>query len=85
MAMCTDDFDTPVSWDNCFKDIFGHASKRAPILSNVSSERTRRVLFRFLSITEPVDRNFATSRCIVDFEGTETPGNRVLNLLRHFL
>jgi hypothetical protein len=85
VAMCTDDFETPVSWDNCFKDIFGHASKRAPMSSSVSSERTRRVLFRFLSITEPVVRNFATRRCIVDFEGTETPGNRARNLLRHFL
>jgi hypothetical protein len=85
LAAYTDDFDTPVSLDNCLKDLPGDASKRAPISSNVSSNSTRRVGFRFFFITEPVSRNLLTSRCIVDFEGTETPPKRLLNLLRHFL
>ena len=53
-----------------------------PLLPNVSSEATSRTWYRFFSNREPLLNSF-TSRYIADFEGNETPGNRLINLLRH--
>ena len=85
VAPCTDDFDKLVSCYNSFKNFRGDTCDRAPVSSDVSSERTRPVLCRFVFNNEPVVRNLFSILCIVGFEGTETPGNRVLNFLRHFL
>lgn len=79
MAACTDDFGTLVSCDNRFKNFLDDASYRSQVSYNVSSESTRRVCCRFLFKNKPVVRNVYSILCIVGFEGTEIPENRVLD------
>lgn len=54
MAACTDDFDTPFSCGNLFKNFLEDASYRSRVSHNVSSENTRRVCCRFLFKVNPL-------------------------------
>jgi hypothetical protein len=56
-----------------------------PVSSNVSSERTHHACSEFFFNKEPVIQNLFTCQYFVDFEGPETPGDLLLNLLEHFL
>lgn len=58
LATRTNILDTPVSCDISLKDGRGDASNRAPISSNVYSERKRRVYCRFLVNVENIFRKF---------------------------
>jgi hypothetical protein len=58
------------SYDNHIKYFPGNASDHAAVFSNVSSERICHTCCHFF-----------TSQNIVDFEGTETLGNDLLNFL----
>jgi hypothetical protein len=69
---CTDDLDTPVSFDNRLKDFNGTLSIRAPILYNVSPETECHVCPRFLFDNGPIFRNLFTVWCSFDCEGIET-------------
>ena len=53
--------ETPVSCDNLLRDFLGLCSNVCPISSRFSSVNTWRVLWGFLSRTEPVSRNLFTS------------------------
>ena len=57
--------ETPVSYDNLLRDFLELRSNVCPISSMFSSESTWRVLWGFLSRTEPVSRNiFTFTNCI---------------------
>lgn len=80
LAARTNDLDTPVSCDNSLKDVRGDASNRAPISSNVHSERKRRVFCHFLVNIEPIVRRVFTICCIIDLEGQKFKWNTILIL-----
>ena len=70
---------------NCLKAFGGHASTVTMVSSNVFfffySERKRRISCRFFFVREAVVRNLFCGHYTVDLPGTETLGNRLLNVL----
>ncbi|PSN41574.1 hypothetical protein C0J52_25007, partial [Blattella germanica] len=70
--------DTLTCWANFDRLLCGDCSKQAAISSNFSSVRTVLLRFRFLSANAPVSRTLHTRRC------TETPGDFLMNRIRHF-
>jgi len=60
----------PISHDNCLRAYGGDACNRAPLSSNISSERTLPLCCSFFSNKEPVVQNLITCRCIVYVEFT---------------
>ena len=67
--------ETPVFCDNLIRDFLGLRSNVCPISWRFSSVSTWRVLWRFLSRTEPVSRNLFTSLRTVSLCGARIPGN----------
>ena len=82
VALCTDDTDTPVSYDNRFRDFWRVCSNLSPISSNVSFVRTLRRRLTFLFFTEPVSLNLLAFLLIVLGLGTGPPRNLTRNLRR---
>ena len=75
VALCTDDTDTTVSSDKCFRAFWGVCSNLSPISSNVSSVRTWCRWLTFPFFTEPVSLNHLARLLIVLGLGTCLPGN----------
>jgi hypothetical protein len=65
---------------------FPAADSECPLISsNVSFERTHHHCSEFFFKKEPDIQNLLTRKYFVDIEGTETPGDVLLKLLKHYL
>jgi hypothetical protein len=85
VATCPDFCDKLVSWDNRLNDFRGHASERPAVLSYGSPEITRRVGYSVFFNEECAVRNLVTIQNVFDFEGPETPGKRLTDLIRQYV
>ena len=85
VALCTDDWNTAVSFDDSLKDFNGTLSNRAPIAYNFYPVRTRHVCPKFSCKNGSVFWNLFTLWCSDDFERTETPRKRIINFPGQFL
>jgi hypothetical protein len=81
LAVFTDYFDTPVSWDKRFKDSCRHGCEHTPLLSHVSAGRTPNDHFSIFFKMESLFPNLFISWYIVDLQGTERTRNQFTNLL----
>ena len=79
VAFQAENCETPVFCDNLLRDFLGLRSNVCPISSSFSSVRTWRVLWDFLSRTEPVSWNLFTSLRTVSLWGARISGNLSLN------
>ena len=59
MAARTDYFETSISWDKLFKDFRDGVSNRAPVPTNICSERTLDHHSNFFFNKETLVRNFS--------------------------
>jgi len=67
----TDYFETSISWDKLFKDFRDGVSNRAPVPSNICSERTLDRHCNFFFNKETVFRNFSSSEVLPIFCGAK--------------
>jgi hypothetical protein len=72
VAARTDYFETSISWDKLFKDFRDCVSNRAPLPSNIGSERTLDHQCNFFLNKETVVRNFSPSEELPIFFGAKT-------------
>jgi len=78
----TDDFDIAVSCVNRPNDFQGDAGNSAAVSFNVCSERNFMCDVASYSTVNPFFRNLFIVQYVVDFKGTETPGNPTQNFLQ---
>jgi len=67
VAARTDYFETSISWDKLFKDFRDGVSNRAPVPSNICSERTLDHFSNFFFNKETLVRNFSACEVLPIF------------------
>jgi hypothetical protein len=85
LAVFTDYFDTPISWDKRFKDSCRHGYEHIPLLSHVSAGRTPNDHSSIFFKVESLFIDLFISCYIVDLQGTERTRNWLTNLLWYIL